>query len=170
MSDESTYTYRPDKLSIVLLPEQSDWECELFGMGPQGVVFRPNKGCEPNWFWRLMQQLILGNKWVKRGDEMSEWRELKTLQDVAAAQANGEEIQLLNVVSDNWEVWMQYAWHSTAKYRARPKAETVTLRKALFDDADQWGVCAYECTEEHARLRPNFVCWLGEPVTYEVKK
>jgi hypothetical protein len=29
------------------------------------MVFVPRKGQEPNWFWRKMQFLILGNKWVK---------------------------------------------------------------------------------------------------------
>ncbi len=101
----------------------------------------------------------------------SEWRELKTLQEVAAAQAAGDEIRVKEAMF-GWKEWNGSKWSDVSEYRsrARPKAETVTLRKALFDDADQWGVCAYECTEEHARLRPNFVCWLGEPVTYEVRK
>ena len=54
----------PD-LNILKLPEQSDWECEMFGTG-KCMVYRPTKGNEPNWFWRKMQYLCFGNKWVKR--------------------------------------------------------------------------------------------------------
>ena len=46
-------------------PVQSDWECHLFGT-KGSYILRPKKGHEPNWFWRWMQFLILGNKWVKR--------------------------------------------------------------------------------------------------------
>lgn len=46
-------------------PELSDWECELFGTGRK-MVLVPLKGKEPNSFWRLMQYLILGNRWVRR--------------------------------------------------------------------------------------------------------
>ena len=48
--------------------EQSEWQCYLFGNNPKnntGLVWRPNKGCEPNWFWRKMQWLIFGNYWVR---------------------------------------------------------------------------------------------------------
>lgn len=46
-------------------PKLSNWSCELFGMVSRGVTFRPLKGQEPNWFWRKMQYLILGNIWIK---------------------------------------------------------------------------------------------------------
>lgn len=46
-------------------PELSEWQCYMFGMGPTGICFRPPKGKEPNWFWRKMQYLVFGNKWVK---------------------------------------------------------------------------------------------------------
>ena len=47
--------------------EKSPWKCYMFGGTPasQGLIWMPNKGCEPNWFWRKMQWLILGNLWVK---------------------------------------------------------------------------------------------------------
>lgn len=44
--------------------EPSDWECELFGMG-RAIVLRPSKKNAPNWFWRKMQYLCFGNRWVK---------------------------------------------------------------------------------------------------------
>ena len=48
-------------------PEPSEWECHLFGSGANGIVLTPNKGEEPNAFWRLMQYLAFGNRWVKKG-------------------------------------------------------------------------------------------------------
>ena len=47
-------------------PARSDWECELYGMG-RAVVWNPAKDQKiPNWFWRKMQFLILGHRWVRR--------------------------------------------------------------------------------------------------------
>ena len=51
-------------------PEMSEWQCYLFGNRPggAGIAWRPYKGKEPNWFWRKMQYLILGNLWVRDND------------------------------------------------------------------------------------------------------
>lgn len=47
--------------------ELSDWQCQLFGGdGECGMVYTPNKGKEPNIFWRWMQYICFGNKWVRR--------------------------------------------------------------------------------------------------------
>ena len=64
---ESTTTYKMSEPPYYYfkMPEQSEWRCELFGGGPMGVVLTPNKGQEPNWFWRWMQYLAFGNKWIK---------------------------------------------------------------------------------------------------------
>ena len=58
------------KLNVITTPEYSEWQCYLFGnrQGGSGIVWRPHKGKEPNWFWRKMQWLILGNLWVKDDD------------------------------------------------------------------------------------------------------
>ena len=48
----------------IKIPEPSEWHCELFGTGPEGIVLRPTKGREPNFFWRWMQFIFFGNKWV----------------------------------------------------------------------------------------------------------
>jgi hypothetical protein len=48
--------------SIVV--EQSEWHCKLFG-GGGGIDWRPAKGQEPNAFWRWMQYICFGNRWVK---------------------------------------------------------------------------------------------------------
>lgn len=56
---------------INTVPEKSNWNCYLFGSdGKNGLSWRPLKGKEPNWFWRLMQYLIFGNKWVKDKDNV----------------------------------------------------------------------------------------------------
>ena len=52
----------------IQIPEASDWQCEMFGTGPTGMILRPRKGSEPNFFWRWMQYLCFGNRWVRRTD------------------------------------------------------------------------------------------------------
>ena len=51
--------------------EGSDWECELFGTG-RSFILNPSKGDEPNWFWRKMQYLIFGNKWIRKSPPKEE--------------------------------------------------------------------------------------------------
>ena len=45
----------------------NEWKCQLFGDGETGIIFTPKKGEEPNWFWRKMQYLFFGCKWIKNG-------------------------------------------------------------------------------------------------------
>ncbi len=54
---------------ILELPKYSKWHCEMFGTGPTGMVLRPEEGKEPNFFWRWMQYIIFGNKWIKDKEE-----------------------------------------------------------------------------------------------------
>ena len=49
-----------------LEPEYSDWECHLFGSDGTGITWKPVVGHVPCRFWRVMQYLILGNKWRKK--------------------------------------------------------------------------------------------------------
>jgi hypothetical protein len=50
-------------------PEYSGWTCWL--MGDHGksqhgaIVYRPQKGMEPNWFHRKMQEICFGFQWRK---------------------------------------------------------------------------------------------------------
>lgn len=47
------------------MPEYSNWQCHLFGANPgEGLCYRPLKGNEPNRFWRWMQFICFGNRWV----------------------------------------------------------------------------------------------------------
>jgi len=62
---EPGYLVNIENTSIISGPKLSKWKCELFGMGERGLTFRPVEGQEPNWFWRKMQYLILGNVWIK---------------------------------------------------------------------------------------------------------
>lgn len=52
-------------------PELSEWHCYMFGSRPdnEGITWRPNKGQEPNWFWRWMQFICFGNLWIKENDQ-----------------------------------------------------------------------------------------------------
>ena len=99
------------------------------------------------------------------------WRYLKSLPEVAAAQAAGNEIQergTTNILG--WVQWLgcYCPWY---EYRARAssKKETVTVRKALFRSSSG-GEWTRECSEANAKNDPLFVGWIGQPVTYEVTK
>jgi hypothetical protein len=47
-------------------PTYSEWRCHLFGSsGMGGITWRPVKGQEPNRFWRFMQYVCFGNRWVR---------------------------------------------------------------------------------------------------------
>jgi len=54
----------PDDIHFAFVPKQSGWKCELFGM-KGGLTIIPTEGQVPNRFWRLMQWLAFGNKWIK---------------------------------------------------------------------------------------------------------
>ena len=66
------HSYKPsdyiaDANSTVYLSnysKPSDWQCTLIG-GPNGAVYNPSEGNEPNWFHRKMQELCFGFKWRK---------------------------------------------------------------------------------------------------------
>jgi len=53
-------------MNAIQHPDFSEWKCSLFGAHQgDGIVWRPLKGKEPNWFWRTMQYLCFGNRWTK---------------------------------------------------------------------------------------------------------
>ena len=61
--------YRKAKMNNLPSPDdesQDEWHCDLFGTG-EAMQLWPAKGKVPNWFWRRMQYLVLGNKWVQKG-------------------------------------------------------------------------------------------------------
>ena len=62
---------------------------------------------------------------------MNDWRELKTLQDVAEAQKNGDEIEMYNCPGDYWITWPQRGWTIQGKYRARPRSPKMKQVKML---------------------------------------
>lgn len=68
--DDNVIRYEPETMAASSLhfvnQERSDWQCELFGCGPHGIVWNPAKDHVPNWFWRQMQYLAFGNKWVRK--------------------------------------------------------------------------------------------------------
>jgi hypothetical protein len=58
---ETQYTF-------IKTPEQYEWQCYMFGNTPEtncGIVYRPIKGGEPNWFVRWMMKICFACTWVK---------------------------------------------------------------------------------------------------------
>ena len=53
--------------SFVKTPEPSEWRCYMFGNVPGncGMVYRPNKGKEPNAFVRWMMKICFACTWIK---------------------------------------------------------------------------------------------------------
>lgn len=61
----------------------------------------------------------------------TEWTDLPTLQDVAAAQARGDEIHCFAAV---WERWGGDWWDADAQFRSRPKQKTPEERIAELEN------------------------------------
>lgn len=65
MNDVDQYAFDQAKqLGKITSPELSNWKCEMFGLGYQFVIY-PIKGNVPNRFWRWMQYICFGNKWIE---------------------------------------------------------------------------------------------------------
>ena len=62
VSDESNCA----GFKTVLPKPSTNWHCQLFGGGPTGMILIPPEGKEPIWFWRWMQYVCFGNKWVRK--------------------------------------------------------------------------------------------------------
>ena len=60
---------------------------------------------------------------------MSEWRELPTMADVAAAQAAGDEVEYL--MGNSWQLWDGSFWSSVGAFRARPRQPATKMIKML---------------------------------------
>ncbi len=99
---------------------------------------------------------------------MTEWRDLPTMADVAAAQAAGDEIEVGHKFDDliYWKSWSGLEWTKCWKYRARPRkpaTKIVVLRRALLKAGED-----YRATNPSAldlSTYKNFVMWLpGEEV------
>lgn len=57
---------------------------------------------------------------------MSEWRELKTMAGVAAAQAAGDEIEYF--LGGRWKAWQGVVWNVHRQFRARPRPKTKKVK------------------------------------------
>lgn len=62
----------------------------------------------------------------------TEWRDLPTMADVAAAQAAGDEIQANHTDRDTyWIEWVGVRWFAETRYRARPRQPKMKKVKSL---------------------------------------
>ena len=66
--EQELLVYKKDmEQELLEYKKDSEWVCFLFGSGEgDGIDWRPKYGCEPNLFWRFMQRVCFGNKWIKR--------------------------------------------------------------------------------------------------------
>jgi hypothetical protein len=64
--DVGSVSLKTSNLCLGPQPKESDWVCHLFGSNGDGISWIPREGCVPNWFWRKMQYLVFGNKWVRK--------------------------------------------------------------------------------------------------------
>lgn len=100
----------------------------------------------------------------------NEWTELKTLQEVAAAQERGDEIEIRTKYV-GWSQWMGYEWQHTWKFRSRPqkKVKKIVLREALMRNATTDYFWTQWYSEQPNGI--NFVRWLdSEPREIEVEE
>jgi hypothetical protein len=58
----------------------------------------------------------------------TEWHELNGIEEVAAAVAEGMEIEMQ--IAGRWETWEGHAWFSKVQFRARPRK----VKVETFDD------------------------------------
>ena len=61
---------------------------------------------------------------------MNDWRELKTLQEIVEAQKNGDEIECTGD-GGRWTPWAGEYWHTSWKFRARPRQPKMKQVKML---------------------------------------
>ncbi len=98
---------------------------------------------------------------------MSEWRDLPTMQDVAAALAAGDEI-IYSTKQGEWGPWEGRYWHANNKFRARPRkpaTKEIVLRRALLSSGEDF--YPIEGTADFSTYK-NFVMWLPGEETVEV--
>lgn len=62
---EQLVTYSACNLTKSFVFPVYTWRCRMFGVGGSGVCIQVEEKNVPNWFWRKMQYLILGNEWKK---------------------------------------------------------------------------------------------------------
>lgn len=99
----------------------------------------------------------------------TEWRDLPTMQDVAAAQAAGEEIQV-KTGSQGWGDWNGLFWQDCYNFRSRPRKQTKTivLRRALITQDGYYTEVAASDLDYSASAK--FVMWLPGEEIVEVPK
>ena len=88
----------------------------------------------------------------------NEWRELKTLQDVAAAQAAGDEVEYL--MGNSWQLWGGSFWSSLGAFRARPRQPKMKKVKLLCWLNPDTGILFWR-KENHATMADSH--WLRVP-------
>ncbi len=99
-------------------------------------------------------------EWVTHKTE--HWVPLLTLQDVAAAQARGDEIEVYPETYEEWMRWHAGSWNSESRYRSRPrkKTKTIVLREALRANGSGFYWTEW-CSDGHTPS--GLIKWLDTP-------
>ncbi len=98
---------------------------------------------------------------------MLEWRDLPTIQEVAAAQAAGDEIH--RDAGTGFMGWDGTYWASNWKFRSRPRkpaTKTIVLRRALLNGNGEYTATAF--SDFDWSENEYFVMWLPGEESYEV--
>ena len=100
---------------------------------------------------------------------MNDWKDCSSLQDLAAAQARGDEIEIATL-GGQWLSWVGHTWNCEWKFRcrpAKPKTKTVVLREALMLYTVGGYTYVWYSTSE-AESWGTFIRWTGGERTEEV--
>jgi hypothetical protein len=101
---------------------------------------------------------------------MSNWTELKTLQDIAAAHVRGDEIEVFGLDGD-WVVWSGGSWCAGNPYRSRPRKRTKTVVLREFLAAGPYGRhYHWTDTPKNVEHMEWFVRWTGNERIEEVEE
>jgi hypothetical protein len=76
---------------------------------------------------------------------MSEWKELKTIGQVAEAHEAGMEIEVNHDCHIGWQSWAGTVWYSSAKYHARPRKPKMVKVKSLCWRQESSGGLLWRC-------------------------
>ena len=97
----------------------------------------------------------------------NEWKDCSSLQELAAAQARGDEIDVY--ASGEWSIWDETVWHEREEYRCRPAKGEVSSRYPIMLDPERAKYVTREVQyEDEIRLLRQQIVMLRDGVAMAV--